>query len=369
MLTPSRETDYCQQMTIATEDEIRRFSAGELVALTEQGLTALGAPPEIASQVARSLVLSNLVGHDSHGVIRIPQYAPWMADGQIRPAAPATVTRRDGAAAVVNGGWGFGQPAAQLATRLATELAGDHAVAAVTIRDCNHVGRLGEYVAELASAGLMGLAFCNSGAVVAPFGGTGRALGTNPFAWAAPGPGDDPLVLDFSTAGVAEGKLRVAGAEGRDVAEGLIVDSLGQPTTHPADFFAGGALLPFGGHKGSGMSIMIELLGGLLTGMGTAPTPGYAGGNGTVLLAVRIGAFADEDAYRREAAEFCAQLVAAGAGPTGGHVLLPGELESRTRRERRSQGIPVGQGVLDLIYSITDPLGVARLQPDREPAA
>ena len=226
--------------------------------------------------MARSLVLSNLVGHDSHGVIRLAQYAAWIADGQIRPAAAA---RRPApqAAAVVDGGWGFGQPAAQLATRTAAELAREHAVAAVTIRDCNHVGRLGEYVAELASAGLMGLAFCNSGAVVAPFGGTGRALGTNPFAWAAPGAGPDPLVLDFSTAGVAEGKLRVAGAEGREVAPGLIVDSGGQPTTRPEDFFAGGALLPFGGHKGSGMSIMIELLRRAAHRHGHGPDAGLRG--------------------------------------------------------------------------------------------
>jgi uncharacterized oxidoreductase len=207
---------------------------------------------------------------------------------------------------------------------------------------------------------MMGLALCNSGAVVAPFGGTGRALGTNPFAWAAPGAPYGPLVLDFSTAGVAEGKLRVAGAEGLEVTPGLIVDSRGQPTTRPADFFAGGALLPFGGHKGSGMSIMIELLGGLLTGMGTAPTTDYAGGNGTVLVAMSIAAFTDPEAYRGEAERFCTQLVAAGAGPSGGSVLLPGELEARTRRERDARGIPVGQGVLDLIYAITDPLGVSR---------
>ena len=222
-------------MTVIREQAgLGRFPADELIALAQQALTGLGAPPATAGQVARSLVLSNLVGHDSHGVIRLAQYAAWIADGQIRPAAAAAVARRQQATAVVDGGWGFGQPAAQLATRTAAELAREHAVAAVTIRDCNHVGRLGEYVAELASAGLMGLAFCNSGAVVAPFGGTGRALGTNPFAWAAPGAGPDPLVLDFSTAGVAEGKLRVAGAEGREVAPGLIVDP------RPADDPPGG---------------------------------------------------------------------------------------------------------------------------------
>jgi LDH2 family malate/lactate/ureidoglycolate dehydrogenase len=357
-------------VTVSSErDETRRFAADDLVTLADRALNALGAPAGTAGQVARSLVLSNLVGHDSHGVIRLAQYAAWIADGQIRPAAAAVIARRDRAAAVVDGGWGFGQPAAQLATGLVIELAREHAVAAVTIRDCNHVGRLGEYVAELAQADLMGLAFCNSGAVVAPFGGTGRALGTNPFAWAAPGAPDGPLVVDFSTAGVAEGKLRVAGAEGRDVAAGLIVDSRGRPTTHPADFFAGGALLPFGGHKGSGMSVMIELLGGLLTGMGTAPTAGYAGGNGTVLVGMSIAAFTGLAAYRAEAAEFCARLVAAGAGPTGGSVLLPGELEARTRRSRQAEGIPVGQGVLDLIYAITEPLGVGRLEPRAEPAA
>jgi LDH2 family malate/lactate/ureidoglycolate dehydrogenase len=357
-------------VTVASERaQAGCFAATELATLAERALAALGTPAGIAGQVARSLVLSNLVGHDSHGVIRLAQYAPWMADGQIRPAAEAVVAQRHHAAAVVGGGWGFGQPAAQLATRLATELAGEHAVAAVTIRDCNHVGRLGEYVAELACAGLMGLAFCNSGPVVAPFGGTGRALGTNPFAWAAPGGPHGPLMVDFSTAGVAEGKLRVAGAESRDVAAGLIVDPAGRPTTHPEDFFAGGALLPFGGHKGSGMSVMIELLGGLLTGMGTAPTPAYAGGNGTVLVAVRIAAFTGADEYGAGAAEFCSQLVAAGAGPTGGRVLLPGEPEARTRQARLRGGIPVGQGVLDVICAVTDPLGIARPQPLPEPPA
>ena len=189
----------------------------------------------------------------------------------------------------------------------------------------------------------MGLAFCNSGAVVAPFGGTGRALGTNPFAWGAPGGPYGPLVLDFSTAGVAEGKLRVAGAEGLEVTPGLIVDSRGQPTTSPADFFAGGALLPFGGHKGSGMSIMIELLGGLLTGMGTAPTPDYAGGNGTVLLAMA----SPGSPTRRPSAPTPGGSARSWSRPGPGRPAArcaARRIEARTRREREARGIPVGQG-------------------------
>jgi LDH2 family malate/lactate/ureidoglycolate dehydrogenase len=345
------------------DTDIERFPAAELTRLGTQALAALGTPPDLAEQVARSLTLSNLVGHDSHGIVRLDQYSGWMADGQVKVTARAAVTSRQRGAAVVTGAWGLGQPPAQLATRLALELSEEFSVAAVTITDCNHIGRLGEYTGLLAEAGRVGLAWCNAGPVVAPFGGTGRALGTNPFSWAAPGAPYGPLVVDFSTAGVAEGKLRVAAAEGVTIAPGLIVDAAGRPSTEPGDFYAGGALLPFGGHKGSGLSVMIELLGGLLTGMGTAPSPAYAGGNGTVLLALNIAAFSGLADYQAGAADFCARLTAAGAGPTGGDVLLPGEIEARTRREREARGVPIGAGVLEVIYGITDPLGLDRLRP------
>jgi uncharacterized oxidoreductase len=346
-----------------------RYSSEELTRFAAAVLTALGAADPVATEVARSLVLANLVGHDSHGVIRLVQYADFIADGQIRPAAAAVTTARRGATGVVDAAWGFGQPAALLASRLLTELAHEHGSASVTIRNCNHIGRLGEYVGLLADAGLAALAFCNSGAVVAPYGGSGRALGTNPIAWAAPGGADGPLVVDFATASVAEGKLKVAEAEGSDLPEGLIVDSRGHPSRRPADFYAGGALLPFGGHKGSGLSIMIELLGGLLTGMGTAPTAGYAGGNGTVMLAMDVTAFVSAPAYRAKAHEFCAQLVAKGAGPGGGRVLLPGEPESRTLSHRLAAGIPVGEGVQQMIFELTDPLQVRRPELLTDPIA
>jgi hydroxycarboxylate dehydrogenase B len=357
-------------VTIATEGApgtgghaLGRYAQQDLEAFTTAALVALGAPPGPASQVATSLVLSNLVGHDSHGFIRLVQYSGWVTDGQIRPAAEPEVSQRQHAIAVIDGHWGFGQSAARLAVDVVAEAASANGVAAVTIRDCNHVGRLGEYVAALASQGLAGLSFCNAGPVVAPFGGAGRALGTNPFAWAAPGGPRGPLVVDFSTAGVAEGKLRLAAADGRPIAEGLIVDSEGRPSTNADDFYAGGALLPFGGHKGSGMSVLIELLGGLLTGMGTAPTPSYGGGNGAVLMALQVGAFTDADSYAADAERFREQLVTAGRGAAPGPVLLPGEIEARTREQRLRDGIPVSPAVLAAIYEVTDGLGVARPGP------
>jgi len=346
-----------------TDENEQIYTAGELRRFTGDCLTELGADGSTAEQVAKSLVLSNLVGHDSHGVIRIVQYSGWVEDGQIRPAAVPHVQRQRGATAVVDGGWGFGQPAARLATDLARQVAADHGIAAVAIADCNHIGRLGEYVGALAEVGLMGMAWCNSGAVVAPFGGTGRALGTNPFAWAAPSGGVRPLVVDFSTAGVAEGKLRIASANGRSVASGLIVDASGRPSTEPADFFAGGALLPFGGHKGSGMSVMIELLGGVLTGMGVGCSPRYAGGNGTIIVALDVSAFTDPVDFAAQATEFRQALATAGRGPSGGDVAMPGEIETRTYDARVRDGIPVSYGVQSQIYEISDALGVRRAAP------
>jgi LDH2 family malate/lactate/ureidoglycolate dehydrogenase len=340
-----------------------RFSRDELARFAAASLTALGAPAQTAAAVGASLVLSNLVGHDSHGIIRIVQYSEWIADGQIRPTASPTVRRRQRGTVVIDGNWGFGQLAAQMAVDALIAAAAENGVAAVTIGQCNHVGRLGEYVTALADHGLSGLAFCNSGPAVAPFGGAGRALGTNPFAWAAPGGPDGPIVADFSTAAVAEGKLKLAFADGRQVAEGLIVDSAGHPSKDPGDFYAGGALLTFGGHKGSAMSVLIELLGGLLTGMGTSCSPGYAGGNGTVLIAIDVGAFDTLDRYQDEAARFREELVTVGRGAAQGPVLLPGEVEARAKRERLDLGIPVSPGVLDGIYGVTDPLGVPRPAP------
>lgn len=337
-----------------------RFSRDELARFAAASLTALGAPVRTAAAVGDSLVLSNLVGHDSHGVIRLVQYSKWIADGQIRPAASPTVRRRQRGTVVIDGNWGFGQLAARMAVDVLIAAAADNGVAAVTIGECNHVGRLGEYVTVLADHSLAGLAFCNSGPAVAPFGGAGRALGTNPFAWAAPGGPAGPIVADFSTAAVAEGKLKLAFADGRKVAEGLFVDSAGYPSTDPGDFYAGGALLTFGGHKGSAMSVLIELLGGLLTGMGTSCSPGYAGGNGTVLIAMDVGAFVAADRYQDDAARFREELVTVGRGAAQGPVLLPGEIEARTKLERLGAGIPVSPGVLDGIYGVTDPLGVAR---------
>jgi LDH2 family malate/lactate/ureidoglycolate dehydrogenase len=334
------------------------FDVPTLEGICRRVLVALGTPEDLATTVATSLVLSNLVGHDSHGIVRLSQYAGMIRSGQVDPAARPHVDNRRGAVATIDGGWGFGQPAAQLATSVVVEAARSMGVGMVAIRSCNHIGRLGEYVTSIARSGQMGMAFCNAGAVVAPFGGAGRALGTNPFAWAVPRRGEDPIFADFATSGIAEGKLNIARGEGRAVALGYVIDAEGRPSTNPEDFYAGGSLLPFGAHKGSGMSMLIELSAGLLSGMGASCMATFGGGNGTLVMATDVGAFIPLDDYMDQVDVFCSELNRQAAPRDGGEVLLPGEVEFRTKAGREPDHIPVGVGVRRPVTVLAGELGV-----------
>jgi uncharacterized oxidoreductase len=317
------------------------IQSDKLVEVAERILAAAGATPANARTVATSLVEANLVGHDSHGVRRLGPYLESIRAGRLDPAAEPAVESARTAASTVDGRRGFGQAAARLAVTEAQRLASAHGVGVVAIRRCNHVGRLGEYVEMLAHGDAVGLAFGNADATVAPYGGRERRLGTNPLAWAAPrAAGRAPVVADFATAAIAEGKVALAAAADEQIPPGAVVGPDGRPTTEPADLYRGGALLPFGQHKGYALSVLIEIVGGLLTGTGVSSLPGYDGTFGTVLVAVDIAAFAPVDEFRGQCEDFCALL--AGTAPAeGGQVRVPGEIEAASRAERLRDGIPL----------------------------
>ncbi|AVT39665.1 Ldh family oxidoreductase [Plantactinospora sp. BB1] len=319
-------------------------AADELVEIAARILVTAGSPEPAARAVAVSLVESDLVGHDSHGVRRLVPYVDAVRGGMIDPSADPVVRRRHRATAVVDGRRGFGQLAARLAVTEARDLAREYGVGVVTIGNCNHIGRLGEYVQTLAETDAVGLAFCNIDPTVAPYGGRERRLGTNPLAWSAPrADGRPPVVVDFATSAIAEGKLALSLARQERVGTGLLVDAEGRDSTDPADFYTGGALLPFGQHKGYGLSVMIEIVGGLLSGAGVSSLPGYDNTNGTVLIAIDIETFVPVSGFRSRSEEFCrllgdtAPAVDTDPGPDG--VLVPGEKEARTRAARISEGI------------------------------
>lgn len=328
-------------------------SADELRDLATQILTVAGAAPADAAAVAGSLVLSNLLGHDSHGVRRLGQYLGEIRDGRIDPTArPKAEATRPGAL-LVHGRWAFGQLAAAHAVRELHTVATRQGAGVATITECNHVGRLGEYVGALAEDGLVGLAFGNADPTVAPFGGGRRRLGTNPLAWAVPrAEGRPPVVMDWATAGIAEGKLALVRDRAEAVPPGLVLDAHGRATTDPAAFYGGGALLPFGGHKGYGLSLLIEIVGGLLSGVGIGSMPGYTGGFGTVLVALDIAAFTAPEHFREQTERFCAELAA--TPPAEGHteVLVPGEPEQRIHAQRSREGIPISKHTWDELHRL-----------------
>jgi LDH2 family malate/lactate/ureidoglycolate dehydrogenase len=340
---------------------VRWFSHLELRELSLEILTAAGTPEDLGVVVADYLIDANLAGHDSHGVLRIPGYYKSLLEGDVIPAARAELVHRDRAIARVDGCWGWGQPAMHLATETAIQLAVDHGVSTVVVDRCYHIGRVAPYVEAVARAGMIGIAMSNAGPAVAPFGGRDRVLGTNPFAWAIPrGDGCEPLSFDIATAGIAEGKLRVARAAGHHVPPGYLVDSEGAPSQDPSDFFAGGSILPFGGHKGNGISILAQMLGRGLAGMDTTGFDGPRGANGPIILAIDVEPFLPLPQFSEEIRAQCDLIVRSRPGHGSNEVLLPGELELRTRRERLESGIPVHEATWNEITAVLDELGIVK---------
>jgi LDH2 family malate/lactate/ureidoglycolate dehydrogenase len=334
--------------------------ASELEDLARRVLVAAGSPKTPARVVAESLVRSNLKGVDSHGIVRVAEYLAAIADGRI-VAGASPVASEDGGIIQIDGRRSFGQVAARVAAERTAARAPDHGVAVGSVVHVHHVGRLGEYVELIADAGLVGLAFCNTGPAggrVAPFGGRRPALPTNPLAYAVPAAGRPPIVADFSTSAAAEGRVRLARQNGYEVPDGWIVDADGRPTRNPAALYEGGALLPAGGHRGYALALLVELLGGALAGAGCAST-GAVPGNGVVLIALAPGWWGDPGTFLSQVEAVARTLVAVDPAPGVDRVRLPGDIELEVEAERRRDGIPVPDATWAELAGHAGRLGVA----------
>ncbi len=318
----------------------------DLTHFVSQIFRAAGASAADADLVAASLVASNLAGHDSHGVIRVLQYLAGITQGNIQPAAQPIIVQELGAITKVDAQHSFGQIAAKFAMQLSITKAQQHGLATTTLLNANHIGRVGEWVLMAAEKNLIGLAFCNGGSpggLVSPHGGVERLLGTNPIAIAAPAVNRPPLLLDYATSMVAEGKVRVARNEGKFLPEGWILDENGRSTTNPHDLYDGGMLLPAAAYKGYCLSLMVELLGGILTGQGTPIFPGYVFKNGVLFLVLNIEAFRPLNEFLADTEILCAKTKAIKPAEGIDEVLLPGEIEWNTAEYRRTHGVPLDE--------------------------
>jgi uncharacterized oxidoreductase len=326
------------------------LSAPYLHALTRRLFEAAGAPSAIAHTVAGILVGSNLAGHDSHGVLRVPAYLRMIETGSLQPAAEPQVVQEGPGRLMIDGQNGFGHYTAQRAMTLAIEKARQGSMCAVSFTRVGHIGRLGEYAEMAARAGCVGLIAVGGGSkrdlnrVVAHGGGAG-VLGTNPIAIGAPTGDEVPFVLDFATSVMAEGKVQVARSKGVPMPEGVILDRRGQPSTNPQDFYDGGYLLPFAGHKGYALSLAVCLLAGLAGNF----DPVYAGISGGYMQVINIEAFLPLAIYQHNVRAFLNGIKSMPAAPGFSEILVPGDFEARNRRQRLAEGVPVPQTIVDQI--------------------
>ena len=322
---------------------MRTVGARQLVELVTAIMHGAGCNSAEAATIARRLVDSNLVGHDSHGVLRVGKYLEWMREGWVKPNQIPSIVFDSDAIAIVDGNRGFGQVVGEFAGKIGIAKAAKAGIALVGLRNCGHLGRVGDWAELAAEANQVSLHFLNtSGAQrVAPFGGSDRRLSTNPITIGVPVAGGDPIIVDMTTSMAAEGKLMVALNRGERVPEGWIIDKHGQPTTEPKDFYDGGALLTVGGHKGSGLSIVTDLLAGAIsTGKSSDPADDVLRNN---MLSIYIApqVYDAQGAVAAEIARFAAWVKASPPARSETPVLLPGDVERMTRKERSSRGVPV----------------------------
>jgi hydroxycarboxylate dehydrogenase B len=339
-------------------------------------LVAAGSSPEEARTVAENLVLANLSGHDSHGVGMVPRYVDAVLEGGLKPNASAKVNLDAGALLALDGQRGYGQVVGVQAMTLAMERAREHGTCIMALADAHHLGRIGQFAEMATQQGFVSIHFVNvlSRPTVAPWGGADGRFGTNPCCIGVPLQGREPFLLDFATSRVAQGKMRVAHNEHRRVELGYLIDPRGVPTTDPgvvvvpqaSDAGAGlfGALLPFGEHKGYGLAVACELLGGALTGSGTWHRPADTARsviNGMLTILIDPQKLGTRDAFENEALAFVDWLKQSPPAPGYDHVRMAGEPEREARVKREREGIAIDDTTWDEIVAAATKVGLKGL--------
>ncbi|CAM2146048.1 hydroxycarboxylate dehydrogenase B [Pararobbsia alpina] len=307
-----------------------------------------GSASREAQLVADHLVLSNLSGHDSHGVGVIPRYMGSLRDNQLQLNGHAEIVKDVGAVLTVDGRKAFGQVVAYEAMQHGIERAAKLGICAVGLRNAHHIGRIGHWAEQCASSGFVSIHFANVAGdpLVAPFGGTDRRVGTNPFCAAFPRDGKPPLVLDFATSGMAWGKTRVAYNQGVQVPPGMLLDHEGRPTVEPRVMHEQppGALTPMGLHKGAGLAALCEIFGGALSGGYTTHESTIETSNAifNCMTSIVLDPKAFDAASAQAEADAFIEWVKASPHAEGvDTIYAPGEPELECRAERTANGLPI----------------------------
>ncbi|MHB1200843.1 MAG: Ldh family oxidoreductase [Polaromonas sp.] len=378
----------------------KTLQAHELRAQVATVLIASGSSPEEAETVAANLVLANLSGHDSHGVGMLPRYVDAVLEGGLKPNRSVQVVLDTGSLLTLDGQRGYGQIVGEQAMALGIDRAKTHGSCIMTLGNAHHLGRIGHFAEMAVAQGLVSLHFVNvlSRPVVAPFGGADGRYGTNPCCIGVPLKGREPserregpsrassalsagseahavgsvgahFILDFATSRMAQGKMRVAYNKGIQVAPGTLIDEHGRPTTDPGVVVVPqgnglfGALLAFGEHKGYGLAVACELLGGALTGGGTWHKPTdpavRAVVNGMLTILIDPAKLGTQAVFEQEALAFIDWLQAGPVAPGFDAVRIAGDPERRARLERERDGIEMDGETWHEILMAAQKVGVS----------
>jgi hydroxycarboxylate dehydrogenase B len=341
-----------------------------------------GSSPQEAKRIATYLTTANLTGHDSHGVIRVPVYMRWKKMGSVVPDQTVELVVDTPSLAVIDGKFGYGQTVAPQAVQIGIEKCKKAGLAAIALRNAGHIGRIGDWAEMAAAEGLVSIHFVNAAGsvLVAPYGGVERRLSTAPYCVGIPRQGQGPIVLDFATSIVAEGKVLVASRGGKKLPKGALIDIDGTLSEDPAvlygpyaaegarDYIQGtGAIRAFGEHKGSGLALICELLGGALTGTGaTGPNRRFA--NGMFAIYVDPKLVDPANFFDGEIARYISYFKDTKPAVGTDAVLIPGEPEARMRAERSQNGVPLPDDTWAAIVNTARDVGVSETAIQRATA-
>jgi len=354
----------------------RVFPVEALQEFSRRVFSRLGVPEADARQAAEVLAAADLRGIDSHGVARLHSYYDMLKCGRINPAPEVRIVRETASTATVDGDNGLGLVVAPQANRLAIEKAAEAGTGWVSVCNTNHFGIAGYYVMQALQQDLIGWAMTNSTKLVTPLWGAERILGTNPIAIAFPGKTEPPIVIDMATSAVAYGKIEMAQRRGEPLPGGWAVGPEGLESHDSQALLLGGALLPLGserergGHKGTCLAIMVDVLSCVLSGANWGPfAPPFAlrqeipersvgKGIGHFFGAMRIDAFQEPDEFKRQIDEYIHVLRSTRAAPGTPGPLVPGDPERAAEQQRSRDGIPLIAPVIEELQDISAKTGI-----------
>lgn len=341
-----------------------KIAANRLAALVTKIFEQVGCQEREAACIGEHLVKANLSGHDSHGVIRVSFYLQWVRDGKLFPNRDFSLDVDTDVLTTGDGQLGFGLWIGAQATAIGVEKCKRMGTAIVAVRNSGHMGRIGHYAEQAAEQGVVSLHFANTSGlamVVLPAGAKDPRMSINPIVIGVPLVDEDPVVLDIAAAATVEGKLKVARNQGQSVAEGLIVDAQGNPTTDPNDFYGPprGGILPFGGHKGSGLSVMAELLAGALTGGGCSAEGKTQLEQGLLSIYIDPQQLESSTAFLPEVRRYVDFVRSARAKEASGEVFVPGQIEARNRSQRLREGIELDEQTWQQLVESAHSVGIS----------